>query len=100
MARKRLLVRGIALLATGVLVATSVAVSGPAAAAPTRFEAENATIFHGLVESNHLNFSGTGFVNSDNEIGSYVEWTVTASITGTATIALRYANGTTTNRPM
>mgnify|MGYP002148129261 CR=1 FL=1 len=30
------------------------------------YEAENATISQGLVETNHLNFSGTGFVNNDN----------------------------------
>jgi hypothetical protein len=29
-----------------------------------------------------------------------VQWTVTATAAGTATLALRYANGTTTDRPM
>jgi hexosaminidase len=66
----------------------------------TRYEAENATISQGLVEANHLNFSGTGFVNYDNVTGSSVQWTVTAAAAGTATVGLRFANGTTTNRPM
>ncbi|MFE0149704.1 cellulase family glycosylhydrolase [Nonomuraea sp. NPDC059007] len=71
----------------------------PAEAAPTRLEAENATISQGAVESNHAGFSGTGFVNGDNVAGPYVEWTFNAPSAGTATLALRYANGTTANRP-
>ncbi|MEV4890531.1 CBM35 domain-containing protein, partial [Nonomuraea sp. NPDC055795] len=71
----------------------------PAEAAPTRLEAENATISQGAVESNHAGFSGTGFVNGDNVAGPYVEWTFNAPAAGTATLALRYANGTTANRP-
>src|SRR6266542_2557371 len=66
----------------------------------SRLEAENATIFHGTVESDHLGFTGTGFVNYFNEVGSYVQWTVTASERVVATLTFRYANGTTTNRTM
>ncbi|MGW6497420.1 glycosyl hydrolase family 28 protein [Nonomuraea angiospora] len=65
-----------------------------------RYEAENATISQGVVESNHAGFSGTGFVNYDNVAGSYVEFTVNAAAAGTATLTLRYANGTTANRAM
>ena len=32
--------------------------------------------------------------------GSYVQWSVSAPAAGTATVGIRYANGTTTNRPM
>ena len=91
-----------ALLAGAVVTAgsvlTLVATATPAAAA-TRYEAEDATISQGVVESNHLGFSGTGFVNGDNVAGSYVQWTVNAAMAGTGTIVIRYANGTTTNRP-
>ncbi|MEZ0076220.1 carbohydrate-binding protein, partial [Planotetraspora sp. GP83] len=45
-------------------------------------------------------FSGTGYVNYDNVTGSYVQWTVNAASAGPATVNLRFANGTTTNRPM
>jgi hypothetical protein len=72
-------------------------VDGPAA---TDHQAENAFISQGLVESNHAGYSGTGFVNYDNVTGSFVEWSVPASTAGQATVALRYANGTTLNRPM
>jgi len=72
----------------------------PSSAAPVRYEAESATISQGLVESNHAGFSGTGFVNYDNVVGSYVEWTVSAASAGTATLSFRHANGSTANRPM
>jgi hypothetical protein len=64
------------------------------------YEAENATIFHGTVESNWSGYTGTGFVNTANEVGSYVQWSVNAASAGTATLTFRYANGTTTSRPM
>src|SRR3989440_1008841 len=66
---------------------------------PNRHEAEAATISQGVVESNHLNFSGTGFVNGDNMAGSYVEFAVTAASAGTAALAIGYAHRTTTDRP-
>ena len=66
----------------------------------TRYEAENATISQGVVESNHPGHSGTGFVNYDNVAGSYVQFTVNAAAAGTATLRFRHANGTTTNRPL
>ncbi|MEZ0073893.1 hypothetical protein ABH927_003247 [Planotetraspora sp. GP83] len=81
-------------MAGSVLAAlVQLAVSGPASAA-TRYEAENATVSQGVVESNHLNFSGTGFVNGDNVAGSYTQFTFDAASAGTATLVLRYANGT------
>ncbi|MCT9931035.1 glycoside hydrolase family 75 protein [Planotetraspora sp. A-T 1434] len=81
------------------VAAAGLFVTGSASAATTRLEAENATISQGVVESNHLNFSGTGFVNGDNVTGSYTEWTVNSSFAGSATLAFRYANGTTIDRP-
>jgi hypothetical protein len=69
-------------------------------AAPTRYEAENATIFQGTVATNHTGFSGTGFVDYTNVTGSAVEWTVNAATAGTASLAFRFANGSTVNRPM
>jgi len=86
-----------AIISALVIVATMQA--SPVSAAPVRYEAESATISQGLVEANHLNFSGTGFVNNDNVIGSYTEWTVNAASAGNATLTIRYANGTTTARP-
>ncbi|MFC3896805.1 cellulase family glycosylhydrolase [Lentzea rhizosphaerae] len=80
--------------------ALALAVPAVAVAAPVQYQAENATISNGLVESNHTGFTGTGFVNYDNEVGSAVEFTVTAPSAGSATLTFRFANGTTANRPM
>ncbi len=94
--RRRVVVAAVA--ATGLLIPALPAV--PAAAAVIRYEAENATISQGSVATNHTGFSGTGFVDYTNVAGSYVEWTVSAAQAGTASLSLRYANGTSTNRPM
>src|SRR3954462_15888823 len=87
----------ISLMAAGV-VAAVLPLALPAHAASTGYEAESATITQAVVESNHTGFTGTGFVNLDNTTGSYVEWTVNAATAGTATIGLRFANGTTADR--
>ncbi|MEV0235542.1 CBM35 domain-containing protein [Nonomuraea sp. NPDC050786] len=89
--------RPLIVLAAACLAVTAL-VALPARAAIARYEAENATISQGVVESNHAGFSGTGFVNSDNASGPYTEWTVNAPVAGTATLAIRYANGTTSAR--
>ncbi|MFI6500780.1 cellulase family glycosylhydrolase [Nonomuraea typhae] len=87
------------LLAAACLALLPAVTALPAAAAPSRLEAENATISQGVVESNHAGYSGAGFVNGDNLAGSYVEWTFNAPAAGTATLSLGYANGATANRP-
>ncbi|HCT75685.1 MAG TPA: hypothetical protein DGT23_03630 [Micromonosporaceae bacterium] len=83
------------------LVGSLVVLSGRSAmAAPTRYEAEaGPATCDGLIESNHGGFSGTGFCNGTNAIGAAVQFTVNASASGTATLAIRFANGTTTSRP-
>ncbi|WP_246001704.1 family 43 glycosylhydrolase [Allorhizocola rhizosphaerae] len=81
-------------VACGILVL----VAAPAYAAPVRHEAENAAC-DGLIESNHTGFSGTGFCNANNAVGAAVTFTVNASDAGTATLGIRYANGTTADRP-
>jgi glucose/arabinose dehydrogenase len=83
----------------GGMLAAPVLAAAPASAA-TDFQAENATIVNGVVESNHTGFTGTGFVNYDNVAGGYVEFTVPASSAGTQSLQFRFANGTTTARPM
>lgn len=85
----------VTLAAAGVLLFTA-----PASAAPTRFEAETApAACNGTIDSNHTGFSGSGFCNASNAIGATSQFTVTASTAGTATLGVRFANGTTTVRP-
>ncbi|WP_197368081.1 carbohydrate-binding protein, partial [Streptomyces clavuligerus] len=52
------------------------------------------------VDTNHTGYSGSGFVNTPNAVGAHVEWTVTATAAGPATLTIGYANGTTTDRPL
>ena len=64
------------------------------------YQAEDAYIYRGKVDNIHSGYTGTGFVDYINETGSYVEWTVNVASSGTYTLTFRYANGTTTNRPV
>ncbi|MFI6094299.1 glycoside hydrolase family 88 protein [Lentzea sp. NPDC051213] len=73
----------------------------PAAnAATTVYEAEHAARTQGVVESQHDGYTGTGFVNYDNVIGSSVEFTTYTSRAGQHDLVFRYANGTTADRPL
>ncbi|MFD8212750.1 PQQ-dependent sugar dehydrogenase [Streptomyces sp. NPDC059697] len=83
-----------------VLAVPLVALTGTAAQAATDYQAEDATISQGAVATNHTGYTGTGFVDYTNITGSYVEFTVSAATAGTSSLALRYANGTSTDRPM
>ncbi|HZX39902.1 MAG TPA: CBM35 domain-containing protein, partial [Streptomyces sp.] len=102
---------GVGTLSAALLLGLTAAPTAPAAptaseapaaapAAAVTHEAENAAVSQGVVESNHAGFTGSGFVNYNNNTGSYVQWTVNAAQAGSASLTIRYANGTTTNRPM
>ncbi|GIH02342.1 hypothetical protein Rhe02_04090 [Rhizocola hellebori] len=85
----------------GVLASAIVAFHGAAAfGAPTRYEAETSpATCTGTIDSNHAGFSGSGFCNGNNAVGAAVQFTASASAAGTATLGVRFANGTTTSRP-
>src|SRR5262245_57624426 len=77
----------------------------PCAAAPAwagvqLYEAESAVIFHGGFENSHPGFSGSGYVNLNNETGSLVEWTVSVPKAVSGTLTFRFANGSSSDRPM
>jgi hypothetical protein len=64
------------------------------------FEAETGTLSAGgTFDSNHLGFTGTGFANTANAVGAYVDIPVTAAAAGTKTLSFRYSDGTTAARP-
>ena len=66
-----------------------------------RHQAEQAGTTSGsTVDTDHLGFTGTGFVNTANAVGAYVEWTVDSATARNASVAIRYANGSTVGRPM
>ncbi|MFJ4975207.1 carbohydrate-binding protein [Streptomyces coeruleorubidus] len=84
----------------GLLAGSLVALSGTTAqAATTRYEAETSpAVCAGAIESNWAGYSGSGFCNGDNGTGGYAQFTVTAPAAGTATLKVRFANGTTAAR--
>jgi unsaturated rhamnogalacturonyl hydrolase len=90
------LIGGLVLSAAGIATAVPLVAS----AASTRYEAETGTISSGTIDSNHAGFTGTGFVNLTNAVGSFLELSVPASADGTVTLSFRYSNGTTADRPM
>ncbi|TDB77567.1 hypothetical protein [Micromonospora sp. KC723] len=88
--RLALLAAGTAITVAGAGVATATG----AAAAATRYEAEAApATCDGVIESNHSGFSGNGFCNGNGAVGAAAQFTVTAPGAGTATVGIRYANG-------
>ncbi|RCG31107.1 hypothetical protein DQ384_10105 [Sphaerisporangium album] len=68
--------------------------------ASTVYQAENAALSQAAVATNHTGFTGTGFVDYTNVTGGSIEWTVNAATAGSTTLTIRYANGTTVDRPM
>jgi unsaturated rhamnogalacturonyl hydrolase len=90
------LIGGLVLSAAGI----ATAVPQVASAASTRYEAETGTISSGTIDSNHAGFTGSGFVNLSNAVGSYLELTIPANAAATVTLTFRYSNGTTADRPM
>jgi hypothetical protein len=83
-----------------VVGAVGVLATGPAAAASTRHEAETSpAVCTGTIDSNWSGFSGSGFCNANNATGAYAQFTVNAAAAGTATLGVRFANGTTGSRP-
>ncbi|GAA3822846.1 carbohydrate-binding protein [Streptomyces phyllanthi] len=91
----------IACVSAGLLAGTLVALSGNTAhAATTRYEAETSpATCTGTIDSDWTGYSGSGFCNGTNASGAYAQFTVTAPASGTATLRIRFANGTTTARP-
>jgi CubicO group peptidase (beta-lactamase class C family) len=56
------------------------------------FQAENGTWSSGAVESEHVGYTGTGYVNTANASNTWVQWTVSAQAAGPAAISIRFAN--------
>src|SRR6185437_13894148 len=66
----------------------------------TLFEAETGTLSAGgTFDSNHSGFTGTGFANTANAVGAYVDIPVNVSSAGTKTLTFRYSDGTSSARP-
>jgi hypothetical protein len=60
-------------------------------------QAEDAT-FTGATDTSHAGYTGTGFVDTDNATGAYIEWEFGRQSAGTETVVFRYAHGKADNR--
>ncbi|WP_030044547.1 right-handed parallel beta-helix repeat-containing protein, partial [Streptomyces resistomycificus] len=89
------------LACAGLVAGALVTLSGTTAqAATTRYEAESSpAVCTGTIDSDWTGYSGSGFCNGANATSGYAQFTVTAPASGTATLAVRFANGTTAARP-
>jgi pectate disaccharide-lyase len=60
-------------------------------------QAEDA-VFTGIVDTQHSGYTGTGFVDTENAAGSYIEWAFGRQSAGTETVVFRYAHGKSDDR--
>jgi hypothetical protein len=70
------------------------------ASAPNVYQSENGTWdAAGVAETTNAGYTGASYVNTGNAVGAYSEVTVTVATAGSYSIDIRYANGTTVDRP-
>lgn len=61
---------------------------------PTKYEAENAAYGGGnWVGDSDAGFSGTGYLRNFNDVGSYVEFSITGAAAGSQDVILHYTTG-------
>ena len=63
-----------------------------------RYYAVLGELYKGVKETTNAGYAGEAYVNYDNTIGSYVEWTVYAAEEGNYQVDFRFANGNNDNR--
>lgn len=64
------------------------------------YQAEATSLSNAVIETEHSGYTGSGYVNFDNETGSSLTFTVNADSAGYAELTFRFANGSTSSRPM
>jgi pectate lyase len=64
------------------------------------YQAETADLYKAIVETKNGGFLGDSYINFDNEPGSYLELRIGLLNTGTQEVKIRFANGSSTSRPM
>jgi len=69
------------------------------AAVTLEIQAEDATWDDAVVESDHSGYTGSGYVNTENTSGVWIEWTIDVSNAANAVCVFRYANEG-SDRPM
>lgn len=72
----------------------------PPAFQPVVYQFENGTTSAGgVVETINAGWTGSGYINTANAIGAFAEMIVNVPAAGTYNLTLRFANGTTIDRP-
>src|SRR5687768_14375337 len=64
------------------------------------YEAEAAEVSGASVSKAYGTFTGAGFVDYRSAAGEFVEWTVNVPSAGTHTLEIRYANASSSARPL
>ena len=64
-----------------------------AASGIMKYEAENAILNSVTVATNHVGFTGTGFVDNITNVSDYVQFSIIEASAGSQNITLRYSNG-------
>ena len=62
------------------------------------YDDEYIGVYNGSVDSNNSGYTGSGFVNTDNDPNQYIEWNISAGVDGDYEFQWRYANGGSYNR--
>ena len=65
-----------------------------------RYYAYEAKYYDSWEEDTNAGFAGKCYINYNNAIGSYVDWTVDVPADGSYEVTFRYSNGSTTDRPV
>ena len=84
---------------TATTTTTTTTTTPPAPSIP-RYYAVEADYYDSWEENTNAGFAGSGYVNYNNAVGSYVNWTVEVPADGNYLVNFRYANGTADNRPI
>ena len=61
-------------------------------------EAEEAKVVGAEIATNHVGYSGTGFVDFINKEGDYIEWTTQTKLSGTYVLTFGFSNGSAAER--
>ncbi|WP_010249822.1 carbohydrate-binding protein [Acetivibrio cellulolyticus] len=66
----------------------------------TLYLAESASYCNCVIESINKGYTGYAYLNPNDAVGSYIEWHINLPKSVNTNLAFRYANGTTSSRPM
>ncbi len=64
------------------------------------YEGEDATLINSIIETTNSGFSGSGYANFNNEVGSAVEFPVCVSQDGQVSVKITFSNGSSVDCPV